>query len=126
MTVLFVAQNPKTDRNVEHPLDGTRSKRTFDMWLRILGNPDHVILNASRKPGRVSWKDYDPVTVAAAAAQCDRFVALGVYASGLLERLGIRHFTLPHPSGLNRKVKDKTELRLMLRLCRIYVRTGQK
>jgi hypothetical protein len=124
-TVLFLAQNPKTAHNVLHPLDGTRSKRTFDMWLRMLGSPDHVLMNASQRLGRVSWKQYDAANVAHAAAQCTHHVALGAYASGLLERLGVVHFTLPHPSGLNRKLNDRAELEAQLRLCRLYVQSAR-
>jgi hypothetical protein len=91
------------------------------MWVKILGDPDYLLLNASDKVGKVSWKDYNPVSVSQAVDVCDRYVALGAYASGLFERLGVRHFTLPHPSGLNRRLNDKKELAEQLALCRVYL-----
>lgn len=126
MTVLFLCQNPKTTANVERPLHGTASGRRFDLWLKLLGSPEHVIMNASTKVGKVSYKDYDSFNVAEVAAKCTQFVALGTYASGLLERLGIRHFTLPHPSGLNRKMNESEELARQLDLCRVYVARSRR
>jgi hypothetical protein len=122
--VLFLAQNPKTEENLRYPLKGTRSGKTFEAWLAILGGPDGKIMNASQKIGKVTWKDYnDEEEMRRAIDQYDftKFVALGDYASGLFERLGIRHFKLPHPSGLSRKLNDKQEIVRQLNLCRLYI-----
>jgi hypothetical protein len=125
--VLFLAANPTTRENVERPLHGTASGRRFQLWLKLLGAPEHILMNASRKLGKVSYKDYDSFNVAEAAAQCDQYVALGTYASGLLDRLGIPHFTLPHPSGgPNRKINESEELARQLDLCRVYVARSRK
>jgi hypothetical protein len=123
---LFLAQNPKLPSNVDSPLDGTASGRTVRAWLRILGlaPSDVLILNASKKLGKVCATDYDIAGVSLALKECTRFVALGAYAQGLLERLGVPCFVLPHPSGLNRRLNDREELQSQLALCRLYVKGG--
>jgi hypothetical protein len=119
--VLFLSQNPAKPENVKRPLVGTRSYRTFQAWLKALGSPDHVLLNASDRLGKVTWRDYRSRPVMEALSRCTHFIALGAYASGLLELLEVKHFQLPHPSGLNRKLNNSEELEQQLRLCRIYI-----
>lgn len=122
--VLFLAQNPKTEENLKFPLKGTRSGKTFELWLALLGDPEGRVMNASQKLGKVSWKDYNSLEEMEEAIRefgFTKFVALGEYASGLFERLGIRHFKLPHPSGLSRKLNDKQEIIRQLNLCRVYI-----
>lgn len=119
--ILILAQNPTSERSAKEPLAGTRSGATVRSWLKLLGDPDVLVMNASSKVGPVTWKDYDHVNVMEAVARCDRFVALGAYASGLLDRLEVRHFTLPHPSGRNRQNNDRKELRHQLGLCKVYI-----
>jgi len=45
----------------------------------------------------------------------DRLVALGKAASGVLSKLGLKHFEAPHPSGLNRKLNDKAYTQAMVK-----------
>lgn len=52
-------------------------------------------------------------------------VALGSFPSRVLSRLGVDHFTLPHPSGLNRKLNDPEYVEAMLKMCRDYIRDGE-
>ena len=52
------------------------------------------------------------------------FVAMGENASKALK--GIRHFKLPHPSGLNRKLNDKVWLQSQLEQCRLFIVGGAK
>lgn len=126
--VLLLAQNPKHPSNVSKPLEGTRSWRTVKAWLHILDlrASEVVIMNASTKSGKVTYRDYDSAGVSLALSECDRYVALGEYARGLYERLGVPCFTLPHPSGLNRKLNDKQELTRQLELCKLYVQEGRR
>jgi len=37
----------------------------------------------------------------------DKVVALGLVVSKHLDKLGIQHFRIPHPSPLNRRLNDK-------------------
>lgn len=45
-------------------------------------------------------------------------VALGRFASDALTRIGVEHFVLPHPSGLNRQLNDPAFLPAALERCR--------
>jgi hypothetical protein len=48
-------------------------------------------------------------------------IALGGEASKRLNELGVKHFKLPHPSGLNRKLNDKQEISRLLYRCKKFI-----
>lgn len=48
-------------------------------------------------------------------------IALGNNASKFLTSHNISHFKLPHPSGRNRQINDKTFIALQLELAKIYI-----
>jgi uracil-DNA glycosylase len=126
MKVLFVAQNPKLPWNVKHPFEGTKSGKMFDRWLEFFGRPEYRLVNATKRFGKVSWKDYDRDGVGQALRGCTHVVALGKYAAGLLDRLGVKYFELPHPSGLSRKLNDKKALAEQLFLCELYLHGSER
>lgn len=51
----------------------------------------------------------------------DRIIALGKAASKGLTKLGVDHFTMPHPSGLNRQLNSKSFIELKLQQCKYYI-----
>jgi hypothetical protein len=51
----------------------------------------------------------------------DKIVALGVATGSVLSCLGIDHYTLPHPSGLNRKLNDSEYVNQKLNKCKEYL-----
>lgn len=51
----------------------------------------------------------------------DKIIALGGLVSKALTRLGIDHFTLPHPSPLNRQINNTEFILERLRECRSYI-----
>lgn len=52
----------------------------------------------------------------------DRVLALGQSVSSALSVMDIHHFTLPHPSGLNRQMNDKKYVHDQLEACKNYLR----
>lgn len=50
-----------------------------------------------------------------------KIVALGGFASKVLDKLGVEHFKLPHPSPRNRLLNDKEFERSELERCREYI-----
>lgn len=53
-----------------------------------------------------------------------KVVALGGMVSKVLTSLHVDHFTLPHPSPLNRQINDQTFVKKKLEECRNYLNTG--
>lgn len=54
----------------------------------------------------------------------DRILALGQDVSRALTSMGIHHFRLPHPSGLNRQMNDKKYVHDQLEACKNYLGSG--
>jgi uracil-DNA glycosylase len=124
MKVLFVAQNPKHPENLEKPMEGTRSGTILGDWLLELGlkREDVKIINASIRFGqRLKKSDRDAQAILAEARKVTKVVALGRYAGDTLLDLSIPHFRLPHPSGLNRQLNDRSFIHDELALCRSYL-----
>lgn len=53
----------------------------------------------------------------------ERVVALGNTASNALERLGVPHFRLPHPSPRNRVLNDQLHVEAILAECKKFIST---
>jgi hypothetical protein len=51
----------------------------------------------------------------------DKIIALGKAATKHLKELNVNFFELPHPSGLNRKLNDKTEMKKLMKKCKDYL-----
>lgn len=125
MKILFVAQNPASEHNIENPLDGTKSGKVLEDWLdtmtAYLKEAHSITLcNASNKIGKVSMKDrnFQLMTI---TRHFDKIIALGNYSSKVLKSFGIEHFKLPHPSGLNRKLNDNEFIDQELKSCIHYL-----
>lgn len=56
--------------------------------------------------------------------ESDRAVALGIDASNALDKFGIGHFVLPHPSPKNQMLNDKREVARLLYRCKKYIYQG--
>jgi hypothetical protein len=52
----------------------------------------------------------------------DRVLALGQTVSDHLSRVDVHHYSLPHPSGLNRLLNDKKYVHDQLEACKNYLR----
>jgi hypothetical protein len=51
----------------------------------------------------------------------NKIVALGEFPSMCLARVGVPHFRMPHPSGLNRRLNDPLYEMMMVELCMRYI-----
>ena len=52
----------------------------------------------------------------------DKVIAWGSTVSKFLDKIGVNHFTLPHPSPRNRQMNDPTVARKFLIICTILYR----
>jgi uracil-DNA glycosylase len=55
-----------------------------------------------------------------------KIIALGKLASWAMDYTGQQFYELPHPSGLNRKVNDKDELKKTFALCKNWLYSSPK
>lgn len=114
--VVIVGQNPSAKDS------GKNS--TFDRlnsWADDLGISFFGFVNTSGKVGSIKQSDVDLDNLVKACYNARRVIALGNFASEALDRAGIRHFKMPHPSPLNRQINDKNFIDEQLSLCRDYL-----
>jgi hypothetical protein len=92
-------------------------------WMNYVGVRHFSFVNASPNAGKFRMRDVQwDVINDCLKSKYHAVVAIGNVASRVLERLSVDHFSLPHPSGLNRKLNDADYVERVLRECRDYVR----
>jgi len=130
MRVIFIGQNPSKhnlDQNI--PFLGTKSERILLNWLKKMSiDYAHCIfMNVSNKPGKLKVSDYnlDALKLLINHHKNVPVIALGNIASDVLNRINVKHFKLPHPSGKNRKLNDKTFINIELLKCKEYIIYGE-
>lgn len=125
LAVWFVGSNPsRKNTNPNLPFWGTRSYEVLKDWMEVLGVNKHGLLNVSNEvtDGDVpEVTDYDLANVKSKLSGETIVIALGNTASLVLNRLGIKHFKLPHPSGRNRLLNDKKYVAIQLESCKNYI-----
>ena len=93
--------------------DGARCKPRLDAWTKLLKVGFHKRWNSTDPAVWFIWAQDDG----------DRFVALGNNAAKFLTKHGIPHFKLPHPSGLNRQINDKSFVAKKLLECKKWLKS---
>lgn len=93
-------------------------------WMSKIGAPIFSFCNVAEKTGVVRLSDVDLERVRTMTAGYDRVIALGNFPSKVLNRLGVGHFRLPHPSGLNRQLNDPNFIVMELERCGDYLSLG--
>jgi hypothetical protein len=90
-------------------------------WIEYLNLPIHSFSNVMLYPGQFknSLVDYDSIN--RYIHGYDKVIALGNIPSVVLDKLSVKHFKLPHPSGLNRLLNDPQYQIEQLDLCRNYI-----
>lgn len=82
-------------------------------WIKQLPIDYYICVNSVTES---DFKKIDALTKAEF-----KVIALGSAVSRRLSALGIGHFMLPHPSGLNRKLNDPKFVALELFFCSTYL-----
>lgn len=117
--VLFVASNPSNVTGINATI------KNFYKWLDVLEIRICCFANVSdyKTPGNRPLKksEWELEKLSKYCKNHDKIVALGATARDALERLSVRHFSLPHPSPRNRQLNDKYWLNNRLRECKEYV-----
>lgn len=121
MDVVFVASNPS------HLGPDSPAKKNFYKWVGALGADIYTFHNVSNRvtPGNRPLKrsEYELDRLRNELGNATKIVALGNTASDALNKLGVKHFKLPHPSPRNRLLNDAQLIDDLLILCKKYLET---
>ena len=116
--VLVVGINPSSARTDKI----CQSIKRLVGWADALGLQHYSFVNCIGHPGPYSHRDVEYEFLQECAKGYDKVLALGGFPSKALNRIGVEHFMLPHPSGLNRKLNDKQYEQDILEKCGEYLR----
>lgn len=119
-SVLVLGINPSDHT----PKPNCTTLRRLPVWLEYMEVMKHTFLNCIAEPGAYRMKDVRMELVEQTAKAHDKVIALGNFPSNVLRKLDIEHFTLPHPSGLNRKLNSIEYEVTMLDRCAEYIHSS--
>lgn len=99
------------------------SLKTLNIWLETIDLNCNCtsFCNIYDGFGQFSLRDVKRDYIREISKDYDKILALGTKASDVLNLMGIDHFRLPHPSGLNRKLNNKRYVEHTLSECREYL-----
>lgn len=102
---------------------GTKSGELLDKWMRQLSIQNGTIVNASDYLNTKALKhaNLKRIEDMFKARPIDKVIALGGYASRVLCKLDIDHYTLPHPSLRNRQHNNPEFIQHCLNGCLAYL-----
>jgi hypothetical protein len=115
--ILIVGINPSS----VNPAKICASIKRLYRWTDDMGIGFFSFTNCIPHAGKYTDKDIDYEFLNNCIKGYDRVVALGGFPSKALSKLDVDHFVLPHPSGLNRKLNDKSYEREVLKNCSDYL-----
>ena len=118
MTVLFVGDEPsRKNTNPDVAFLGTKSHDRLMGWAtKRLGLPLYKI-SLTNSVSTIDW-----AKIGFHWGAGNPIVALGNKVEERLRKLGISCFSLPHPSGRNRKLNDKKFLAVELAKCYLWLK----
>jgi len=114
--IIFIGDKPSLkNTNPDVPFVGTVSYKTLLKWFKILNlnENNYTIYNSHNLTCIETIKNTYNIN--------NKYIALGNEASKRLDKLNIKHFKLPHPSGRNRLLNDKFKINEILSKCIIYL-----
>lgn len=115
--VLLVGINPSSK-----PFRKGCSLDKMNVWMESLGFYHYSFSNVIPYEGEYKIKNVDTNFVQSFSKGYDKVIALGGFASRALSMSGIQHYTLPHPSPLNRKLNDKEYEKQVIEECREWLK----
>lgn len=112
--ILFVGDKPSPKMKPgANPFKGAACESRLKAWISQL-TTTYKMYNSD------SFVDISSVTMAHLLHNY-KIVALGNNASKRLAKYNIPHFKLPHPSGRNRQINDKSYIEAKLTECKKYI-----
>lgn len=103
------------------------SIRRFESWCETIGIKSYPFMNMSSDPNwDFRWKtlsEKDKENLCTKLDGYDSIICWGNKVESYIKRLGYNNFfTIPHPSGLNRKLNDKQYVNRKLFECGNFIR----
>lgn len=130
MKIAAVASNPSTAKaKTKNNMVMTHAR--FYEWLEFMNVADivgfHNVYDRPTPRNRPLKKsEYELDRLRRDLEGYDVVIALGATAHDALDRIGIGHFILPHPSPRNRVLNDKDYVRITLQECRRFIHAQAK
>lgn len=116
--ILFVGDRPSPKMKPgAKAFEGAACEKRLIEWISCLGVSRYEIVN-SHKPTVEEWAAY---TLAGIYKR--PMITLGNEAHKRMKRLGYDSFKLPHPSGRNRQLNDKSYIETKLKECRVWLKS---
>jgi hypothetical protein len=115
--VLIVGINPSGS----DPTRVSQSIKRLCKWTEEMGLTFFSFVNCISRPGPYRESDVDYDLLKECTKGYTKVIALGNFPSMALSKIDVEHFMLPHPSGLNRKLNDKSYEIKILEECRGYI-----
>jgi len=101
--ILIVGINPSDRKNIEK----NSTLHRLERWMNQLEVGTYSFVNIISEPGDYNKQDIDYDRIKDLSEYHNKILALGNFVSEALNKVGIGHYKLPHPSPLNRKLNDK-------------------
>lgn len=95
--------------------------RNLEKWMNTLEVRHYSFINTFDFPGKAKMTNVNFISLIEACSGYSKVLALGNFASDALDKIGIDHFLLPHPSPLNRQLNDKKFEKQILSKCKDYL-----
>jgi hypothetical protein len=116
--IIVVGVNPGS------PMKTLKKNTTIDRlnrWMDVLDVDHWGFLNLISAPGDYSKLEKDDKFVLSALEGSYKVIALGDFVSSFLKKNGVKHFPMPHPSPLNRKLNCKKFEENVLEDCKRFI-----
>lgn len=123
--ILFVGDKPSPKMKLgATPFEGAACEARLKEWLANLGLSHHAY--QSNSYFIINQVEIEQSPLLLTICKGTGIVALGNVASKRLTSMNIPHFKLPHPSGRNRQINDKTFIASKLDECKKYIEEKAK
>lgn len=118
-SILILGQNPGNNPKAFHYKNHSIDR--LNQWADVFGVHHYSFMNCTDIQGVIKLYHIDFSYVQSTIVGYNKVIALGGFASSVLDRINIAHFRLPHPSPRNRVLNDKVKLNIILDECMRYV-----
>lgn len=135
MKILFIGSNPSQSAGIYTPFwVHTDSAKTLAKWIDMLGPIDQLLFNnvspvatPNNRPLKVSEikHNLDRLRILVAMNDGAKIVALGKTAEKALNMINERFYSMPHPSGRNRKLNDPAYLEEKIKGLKLFLKPSK-
>lgn len=116
-SILILGINPSSGK----PNKTSATIKRLNRWVDFLDVKYYSFTNVIHSTGKYTSDLVDFESLTKFTINADKIIALGPFVSKSLNRAQIKHFTLPHPSPLNRQLNDRNYELMRLNQCKKYL-----